>query len=171
MFRLLHHGLCVSLSAALLLTNGLPMAVQHAHPVGANLSHHTHDLNLAPAANDESFARQDALAVAPASITEITEHIHLLWLGMEFTLPAPKGHQPNTSVTVSAGGMLARLADQGACDAGSKLVPTLLADLPVIGEAYDGVSPPIVDADRPRDLSSLPLCDAARHARSGVQVI
>lgn len=171
MFRLLHHGLCVTLSAALLLTNGLPMAVQHAHPVGANLSHHTHELGYAPASNVDLFARQDALAVAPASITEITEHIHLLWLGMEFTLPAPKGHQPDTSVTASAGGMLARLADQGACDSGSKPVPTSLADLPVIGGLKNVVTPPRVEVVRRRELASLPLCDAARHARSGVQLI
>lgn len=171
MYRLLHHGLCVSLSAALLLTNGLPMAVQHAHPVGANLSHHTHDVGYAPAGDAFSSVRRDALAVAPVSITEITEHIHLLWLGMEFTLPAPKGHQPNTSVTASARGLLARLADQGACDAGSKLVPTLLADLPMIGDVYDGDSLEVADVSRPRDLASLPLCDIARHARSGVQLI
>ena len=171
MFRLLHHGLCSTLSAALLLTNGLPMAVQHAHPVGANLSHHTHDLGHAPGAKVDSFARHDAVAVSPASVTEVTEHIHLLWLGMEFTFPAPKGHQPNTSVTVSAGGMLARLADQGACDVSSKPVPTLLADLPVIGDLCDGVAPPVVEVVRPRELASLPLCETARHARSGVQLI
>lgn len=178
MFPLLHHGLCVILSAALLLTNGLPMAVQHAHPVGANLSHHTHPAIFAPVASAldsierRSPARRNmVLAVAPSSITEVTEHIHLLWLGMEFTLPAPKGHQPNTSVTVSAGGLLARLADQGAIDAGAPSAVRLLADFPWVSELFPSLSSRAAQADPPRDFASLPLCDTARHARSGVQLI
>ena len=173
MFPLLHHGLCVILSAALLLTNGLPMAVQHAHPVGANLSHHTHPAVFAPvvSALDSAARRNMVLAVAPSSITEVTEHIHLLWLGMEFTLPAPKGHQPNTSVTVSAGGLLARLADQGALDVGAQSAVRLVADFPWVGELSPSLSSRAAPADPPRDFASLPLCDTARHARSGVQLI
>ncbi len=174
MFRVLHHSLCVILSAALLLTNGLPMAVQHAHPVGTNLSHHTHEAGLlwaAPASDDAGLVRSEyTSALSPASLTEVTEHIHLLWLGMEFTLPAPKGHKPDSSVSASGAGMLARLTDQGASEAGSTPSPVFLADCSLTGELFDGGTLPTADLGLPRDVASLPLCDTARHARSGVQL-
>lgn len=170
MFRLLHHGLCVTLSAALLLTNGLPMAVQHAHPVGTNLSHHWHEPPVtgldAAAAHQEHVA-----ALSPASLTEVTEHIHLLWLGMEFTLPAPKGPKSDTRVSGTGAGMLARLTDQGAAEASPAPSPLLFADLALIGAACCDVFPRMAQVGVSRDVASLPLCDTARHARSGVQLI
>lgn len=170
MFRLLHHSLCVTLSAALLLTNGLPMAVQHAHPVGANLSHHSHE---APVVGLDAAAghRGRIAALSPASLTEVTEHIHLLWLGMEFTLPAPKGHKSDTRVSDTGAGMLARLTDQGASEASPAPSPLLLADLALIGKACCDGFPQMARVGASRDVASLPLCDSARHARSGVQLI
>ncbi|HEX5445367.1 MAG TPA: hypothetical protein VFW87_16195 [Pirellulales bacterium] len=174
MLHYLHHGLCVTLSAALLLTNGLPMAVQHSHPVGANLSHHTHDAGLAwdarRARNDTAAVHQERVALSPASLTEVTEHIHLLWLGMEFTLPAPKGHKPDTKVSGSGAGMLARLTDQGASEASPAPSPLVLADAALIGEAVCDCFSPTVHLGPSRTVASLPLCDTARHARSGVQL-
>lgn len=170
MFRFLHHGLCVTLSAALLLTNGLPMAVQHAHPVGTNLSHHTHDAQVAW--NDAAAMDQERVtSLSPASLTEVTEHIHLLWLGMEFTLPAPKGHKPDTRVSGSGTGMLARLTDQGTAEASPTPLPLFHSDAVLIGEALPYGFAPLAQVGAARDIASLPLCDAARHARSGVQLI
>lgn len=169
MFQLLHHSLCVILSAALLLTNGLPMAVQHAHPVGKNLSHHTHDTGFAP---DRSLSphRERLPVIGSASLTEVTEHIHLLWLGMEFTLPAPKGHEPDKSVSPSGACVLARLNDQCSSELDSTPSPCVLVDGIFLGDVFCGIHVPAAEV-RPRDLASLPLCDTALHARSGVQLI
>lgn len=169
MYRLLHHGLCAILSAALLLTNGLPMAVQHAHPVGKNLSHHTHDTGFA-SHGSMSPHREHLPVIASASLTEVTEHIHLLWLGMEFTLPAPKGHEPDKSVSPSGACVLARLNDQCASELDSTPSPCVLVDDLFLSEAFCVISAPAAEV-RPRELASLPLCDTARHARSGVQLI
>src|SRR5215469_13580861 len=94
MVRVLHNGVCWLLSAVLLLTNGWPVAIRHAHDVGDNPYHHSHRtvgliLHTPPSVGD-----------ADGQVSGVTEHVHMLWFGWEVTVLPPKGPRPAPTVAV-----------------------------------------------------------------------
>ena len=161
--RFLHDGVCWLLSAVLLLTNGWPVAVQHAHDVGGNPYHHSHREN-------DLSSRQSSVGEAGA-MSGITEHIHLLWLGWEVTLLPTKGCQPSPCPSAAAVGILAQLVEKDSVVLGEPEPAT-----PAVADTYAPaiVLPLHVAVDIDESIcrvAALPLCATARHLRSGVQLI
>lgn len=164
MLHLLHNAVCWLLSAVLLLTNGLPLAFQHAHEVGGDVAHHSHRF-------DRLLGEIAAPAVCDADgiMAGVTEHVHLLWFGWELTFAPAKGGKPVSTPSLSGGGLLAKVdvragvTRDGVCAWIAIVSPRVLDVAEWSGRARQ-ISPP-------RNLASLPLCDTARHLRSGVQLI
>lgn len=163
MLQLLHNAACWLLSAVLLLTNGLPLAVQHAHEVGDDLNHHSHQF--------DRFSRTSAASAvcdAESTVGAVTDHVHLLWFGWELTILPPKGGPAVPAPSISGGALLAKLdtSSSSVRDVVSAVVallsPRLLDAAQLIGRTNR--------ATQPRHLAALPLCDTARHLRSGVQL-
>jgi hypothetical protein len=171
---LVHHGIAWLLSAALLLTNGLPISVEHAHHISGSLAHHEH-VGQAVACAVRPIKLAEA---AQASMDDITDHLHLLWLGWEFTVPTPQDQEPGTHAAASSE-LLARLETLGdshsattvddPADADCMGLPTSPAPASIIA-GDSGSASFFCSAPAARHLAALPLCDAARHARSGVQL-
>jgi hypothetical protein len=161
--HLLHDSFCWLLSAVLLLTNGWPVAIQHAHDVGGNPYHHSH--------REIDFSLRQSSVGEAGAMSGITEHVHLLWLGWEVTLLPMKGCRPSPCPSAAAVGILAQLVEKDS---------TTLAELePVAPAVADTYAPAIVlplhvavhiDESVCR-VAALPLCATARHLRSGVQLI
>lgn len=165
MVRLLHDGVCWLLSAVLLLTNGWPVAIQHAHDVGNNPYHHSHHID-----RSAGVAVTPTVSEADGAVAGVTEHVHMLWLGWEVTILPPKGSRPGSCPAAAAVGMLAQLVEKDSTGSGivaapvATIIVTPVADLVLradTGRSGDAVS----------RVASLPLCDTARHLRSGVQLI
>lgn len=161
MRQFLHNAVCWLLSAVLLLTNGLPLAFQHAHEVGGDLAHHSHRFDPHP-------GEMAACAVCDADgiMAGVTEHVHLLWFGWELTFTPPAGGKSRPTSFISGGGLLAKVdavARDGVCPWIAIASPGVVDVALLSGRAHQ-ISPS-------RNLASLPLCDTARHLRSGVQLI
>jgi hypothetical protein len=164
MLQILHNAVCWLLSAVLLLTNGLPLAVQHAHDVGDDAYHHSHQ----PGRYCQTCATP-SVCDGDSTVAAVTEHVHLLWLGWELTILPPKGGRPVSAPSLGGSGLLAKLdaRSDALCDCLS-----LTGDLSSLPALQRADSPGIVrHAMQPRALAALPLCDTARHLRSGVQLI
>jgi hypothetical protein len=153
MVRVFHNGLCWFLSAVLLLTNGWPVAVHHVHDVDGNPYHHSHRTAVSDQADNE--------------VSGVTEHVHMLWLGWEVTIVPPKGSKP----TPPAAAVLSQQADRNPAECDAAVV--WLATSPVVVGAYPVNTPDLAPqrADSGYHVAALPLCDTARHLRSGVQLI
>lgn len=171
---LLHHGIAWLLSAALLLTNGLPISVEHAHHISGDLAHHRHGSDLAsPRSSGTNVG-------APIALDDVTDHLHLLWLGWEFAVPAPHDQAPGTHAATSVE-LLARLETLGASQTRAAAASgpghdtavgiSTLASAPSPATTHAAAANSFLRAaSRARPLAALPLCDIALHARSGVQL-
>lgn len=161
MVRYFHDGVCWLLSAVLLLTNGWPVAVQHAHDVGDHPYDHTH------AASRRSTAA--APAVSDGELSSVTEHVHLLFLGWELTIVPPKGSRSGPCPSGTASGILAQLAAKGGANRDGIAAPTVALRTPRLPAPaeYPRIVAPNIHL---RPIAALPLCDTARHLRSGVQL-
>lgn len=161
MARFFHDGVCWLLSAVLLLTNGWPLAVQHAHDVGDNPYYHSHVAGFRAATRTP--------VVSDGELSSVTEHVHLLFLGWELTIVPPKGSRPTPSPSGTASGMLPQLVAKSGADrdsiAAPLVAPATLCSLEPSPRSQ--VSPHRADL---RPIAALPLCDTARHLRSGVQL-
>jgi hypothetical protein len=166
MVRFVHDFVCWLLSAVLLLTNGWPVAIQHAHDVGDNPYHHSHR----PGASHVDLHEFASVGEAGEAVSSVTEHVHMLWFGWEVTIVPPKGCRPSPCPSAAAVGILSQLAekDLGGCDAGVAQATNSPA-LAIGSTAPHGASQRSVNV-RYR-VAALPLCDTARHLRSGVQLI
>jgi hypothetical protein len=162
MVRVLHDGACWLLSAVLLLTNGLPVAIQHAHDVGDQPYHHSHHTGHVPTST---------LCDPDAAVASVTEHVHMLWFGWELTIVPPKGSRPVPCPSLTAGGILTQVVAKGGGHADGEL--TQFAQIVIPGfQQPTGCSPVATGLSiECRPLAALPLCDTARHLRSGVQLI
>ncbi len=89
MVRLLNEGVCWLLSAVLLLNNGWPVAIRHAHDVGGNPYHHSHRLDRAIPGS-----ATPVVSNAKEVVEGVTDHVHMLWLGWEVVVLPPKGCRP-----------------------------------------------------------------------------
>lgn len=179
------------LSAMLALSGLAPPAIEHAHrdgdrahgyhrEHGAVIGSWDHDADHAtghPHHHADHGARlgQGSLAVAhlevePAAGSPVV-HRHLLWLGFELTLPAPAEKQPYDEGAGSGGETFVRLIGEQPPELAR---PALAVDRPPAPLA----APPerITAASARQSLAATavvaaPLCDTARHERSGVQLI
>jgi hypothetical protein len=161
MVGIFHKGVCWLLSAVLLLTNGWPVAVQHAHDVGDNPYYHSHAGRCRSAAATP--------VVSDGELSSVTEHVHLLFLGWELTIVPPKGARPGPCPSGSASGMLAQMVAKGGVDRDGIAAPVMTFSAHRLPEpaAYSHAS--ALDANV-QPIAALPLCDTARHLRSGVQL-
>ncbi|HEV3023985.1 MAG TPA: hypothetical protein VGX76_16030 [Pirellulales bacterium] len=181
-FRALQPGACCLLTVVLAANNGLPLALEHAHPVGRNLQHDFKPDFANPTNGGRMVARPAIERGTPgdrgrecmASVFAVTAHVHLVWLGFEFTLlpPAvPTDDQDDSPPPASVS--LARLVDN--ClwlEVGRASPPRAIAVDPLTRPALAEAGAPIHPAGpAARNVAALPLCDAARHERSGVQLI
>ena len=171
MIRLLHDVVCWLLSVVLLLTNGWPVAIQHAHDVGDNPYHHSHR----PYHHSHRTDRSASIAVMPTvsgaagAIAGATEHVHMLWLGWELTILPPKGCRPNPCPSAGGSGMLAELAAKGAAN-GETMSSAAPVAAPLVLEPIELPHAATRSTDSGLTIAALPLCDTARHLRSGVQL-
>lgn len=164
MFRFLNNSACWLLSAVLLLTNGLPLAVQHAHEVGDDLVRHSHRF-------DRLFLAEapPAVSAAESTVAAVTDHVHLLWFGWELTFPPAKGDRSVPAPSISGGGLLAKVDTRDGA-AHEVVCPILSLVSPRWFDAAE-LSNHTNHSMQPRSLAALPLCETARHLRSGVQLI
>ena len=170
-------GVCWLLSGLLTANNGLPLVLEHAHAVGQNLQHDFSRGMAAFPANGRPTGGTRSLQPrgreCSAAVLAVTPHIHLVWFGFEFTLLPPDGAGPEQDSSSSACGSFARMADNSLLDSGRPLEGGLSAVVPPTPNepsVNGGLgAPPSHGAAR--DIASLPLCDTARHERSGVQLI
>jgi hypothetical protein len=149
------------MAVALLLMAGSSAGMCHAHPGGAGAHHHdSQDFELIASAFPATEGNAAWLA-APL-------HMHIYVLGFQFTVPAEES--ADDEPTQHSHHLVAqRIVASSLCDAalqtlpsGSQTAPALLPEVAVPAEVE---SPP----SRLTPISALPLCDTARHARSGVQ--
>ena len=166
MDRFLHNSVCWLLSAVLLLTNGWPVAIQHAHNVGSDPYHHSHGA-LHHGVDVHHFA---SIGEAGDAVSGVTEHIHMLWLGWELTIVPPKGCRPGSCPSAAAVGILSPVAEkhldnswQGEAQAVDSPAIMIVESSPTLAQLRRCV-------DSHSRVSALPLCDTARHLRSGVQL-
>ena len=151
------------LSALLAAATTMPPGLCHAHARGD--VPHRHDRLSADHRHSHRHAHAHPRDVAPPR-----SHVHLSWLGFEFTLPA--SHEPHKGR--SPGDKLApcfvRPSDETAADIRSHDGPHSIA--PVESATFFStadVERPIV-ARAPLPAYGKLLCDTARHERSGVQL-
>jgi hypothetical protein len=169
--------LSLLLVAAMLAWSFSPPLLQHAHEGGSEHHHHadaacapTADAHLRHHASHREQSR--SVPVTPKAIAEETSHLHFEWLGFRLTLPdtespANQGddHRCKSKLLfVQASRSSAPLVHSGSrLDASPLVLPlnAMAADMAATGPAVSGSLLPVV---------SLPLCDRARHERSGVQL-
>jgi hypothetical protein len=147
------------MAATVLAWSVAPPPIQHRHEEGADLSHH-HD------------GGEPHLAVyAPHVIGGEVSHLHIEWLGLRLTLPddgvpTKKGEDRGTSKLLFVQASRASVAQ--VCSPGGLGTSLTVLSLKTT-DADVGASSPTVLNSLLR-LTPHPLCDRARHERSGVQL-
>lgn len=168
-----HALLSLLLSTTMLVWSMSPPAVRHAHEGGSDLSHHhdaahgTHDADGTHHNHDGGNRR--SLTVVSDVIADETSHLHFHWLGFRLTLPGDDsptktGDEPNSSkllVIRSGRTPLPQFHSGGRLD-------KLLTPLCLNAAARDiaAMCPAVVGSLL--SVATQPLCDRARHERSGV---
>jgi len=174
---LLRTSLSWSLSAAVLVWSLVPPAVQHSHAGGddrahahdradlgleaANVHHHVHQADERAHAHSES----SAAIVAGGEAT----HLHFEWLGFRLTLPVDGSSGDESGEPSDPELLFVRVGrtslDQSHLGTGLDKSPTHL-ELDAVPTAIAAVRFTVTSSRLP--LTSHPLCDRARHERSGV---
>jgi hypothetical protein len=165
MVRLLHEGVCWLLSAVLLLNNGWPIAIRHAHDVGDNPYYHSHRLDRAASAPTAA-----TLSDATGTVAGVTDHVHLLWLGWELVVLSPKGCRPSSCPSATAAGMLPQHAEKISSDRHALTAPNMQILAAIAHEPVSFADVLRRTSDSVLHIAALPLCETARHLRSGVQL-
>ena len=165
------------MAATVLAWSIAPPPIQHRHEGGTDLSHR-HDCGDAgygrPDHSAQGYCVSDcgqphAATLAPDGIGEEASHLHFQWLGFRMTLPdddspTKKGEDRCASKLLFVQASRASIPQ---VYSGSRL-DTSLTVLPLNTIAADiGASCPSVLCSFLR-LTPHPLCDRARHERSGV---
>jgi len=147
------------LAAALLVTAGFSAGMRHAHP-GGDRWHDHHDAGLVARSAHEAF---DSVGWSAAPL-----HMHIFLLGFQFTMPAEEGsdHEPTAG---SDHPVLVRLIGDDLSDSAAR-APLATCEVAARHTLIDSDRQPVRLAPfDPASFNSQPLCDAARHERSGVQ--
>jgi len=144
---------------ALLVTAGFSTGLRHAHPGGPYEHDHDHEIHVA------SDTSADAWPMASWEAAPM--HMHVFVLGFQFTLPAEDSGD-SESAPQGFHAVVVRLIDDNLSDSATR-VPTSIASVPPLGLP----AALVLEDVRPRvpsspDTHGVPLCDAARHERSGV---
>jgi len=156
------------LSATLLLASGGAPTLEHSHAGGENqhdhaaLAEHSHDHG-----HDGTHGHENPTATT--GISNSVCHVHVSLLGVNFTFPSSPG--PNESKSDS-GKQTAVIA--GVVGASMPPVQVRTAfDFAPLGTRLDYYRPVLPVAPRFSCIPAIsaPLCDTARHERSGVQLI
>ena len=140
-------------------SRGHPHPHSHAHGHFHSHGHHDHDQP-----SDVSHDHGERAKSEPTLTESAVEHVHLVWLGFEMTLPVSPSDSSDRSDTgeewVPLLGEMIPIQIESTAD-GSNLAGGDVAE-----RAFAAVTPPRAVASAPPDVSS--LCDAARRGRSGV---
>lgn len=161
------------LSALVLAWGIVPPAIRHGHHEGGDRDHR-HDAvardcddHGAHGHKTEEHAHDDALGVSPGAQDRFVVHLHWRLFGIDFSVPVPKNGQQDEE-NDDAEPSVVRLVDS---------VPTLTVEINGFAGAFPetvsqlGLDSPMVESSPSRPPSlvpSVPLCDRARHERSGV---
>ena len=152
-----------------LLVNGLAMpAFQHAHDGGdkphdheASVEHsHSHDHDCAE--HHHHHGTRD-----PRLLTNSVAHVHVSCFGFEFSLPLQDESEHSD---LSNSGSIAFVKPHDECLQAPPAVNAILYTLLMPHVIQSSGILPIVGHFSFRPADSIPLCDTARHERSGVQL-
>jgi hypothetical protein len=151
-----------------------PSADDHDHHHGHGHSHahhngHSHHEHTDHAHHDDVGFETDSKDQTASDNTLPVNHVHLVWLGFEFTFPEP-AKEPKESQDAETWQFITQISSPmvigsdahatpvwGAMH--STVVPKPLSALPCLDSRFSV-----------KTCLSNPLCDTARHERSGVQL-
>jgi hypothetical protein len=165
------------LLSALVLAWGIaPPAIRHGHEGGEDSSHrhdavayHGHDHDDRGYFADEASQPADS-GVSPTVLRGLVVHLHWSLLGVDYSMPVSEDDQPG-DVSNPADLVVVRLVDS---------VPTPVlgnngsSSLCPVAVSQPGLNSPVVQTvslAKPSLVPSAPLCDRARHERSGVLLV
>jgi len=149
-------------------SDGDPHVSSHCH----NHDNHCHEGSGHGHRHPHQHPGEMEMPAADATIEPVTAHVHVWLLGFQFTLPVPRGSETEDEgsqpilISLASGEFVQApcLSPKNDCAGNLCLTPSLLRN--------EGFLPPELSCrsaeSRP---SSPPLCDTARHERSGVQLI
>ena len=144
-------------------SHGHPQSHSHVH--GHSRSHERHDHDQpADAGHNHDVSRNDGVKAEATLAEPAVEHIHLVWLGFEMTLPVSPGDSSDRSDTGDE--WVPLLGEMVPIQVEAAAVGPPLADGHIQHMAIATVTPPRVVPPAPPDVSR--LCDTARRERSGV---
>jgi hypothetical protein len=145
-------------AVALLVASAFSAGLSHAHP-GGNLSHDHHAGRSTPARDAEQTPADSQLLSAES-------HMHVYLFGFEFTVPAKDESKEDSSRGAEL--LVARLVGD---DFNTSLdsTPTEWQHLPDMAQLFALPAPVSSDcAMTAIAVACSPLCDSARHERTGV---
>ncbi len=149
-----HYAIRVLLAFGLLFL-GVP-AWKHAHPGGDQPHGHLHEHDL----HEHDLHEHDLHEHEGAG--ESQWHLHVALFGVEFTLPAEPDNDDADAGELSY--LIAAPATLTVAQASVSLVPSAVS--------LNTARPlQLLPHFRPKPASAAPLCDAARHERSGVLLV
>lgn len=161
------------LSALVLAWGIVPPAIRHGHEGGEDRSHR-HDLVANQGCGEQGQGadngpRKAGYEVSPATLRSLAVHLHWSLLVFDFSVAVPL-NGPSDDGDGGAEPTLVRLV-------GSMPTPAAdnngsAGDSPTLGAPLDFDAPVAATSSgrHPNLLRSAPLCDRARHERSGVQL-
>jgi hypothetical protein len=149
------------ITVALLVSAGFSAGMRHAHPGGGGWQHrHDHAPDLLAAAQVPPASR--------AGWFSTPLHMHIFVLGFQFTLPADEESDDESSHHTDH--PVAMLAADDLADSAARVpIVTCQALAPAAPQAAFNLAGAVPVRRRLLPLRSLPLCESARHERSGVQ--
>jgi hypothetical protein len=140
-------------------SHGHPHPHSHAHGHFHSHGHHDHDQP-----SDVSHDHGERAKSEPTLTESAVEHVHLVWLGFEMTLPVSPSDSSDRSDTGDE--WIPLLGEMVQARVEAAVVGLPLADGHVQHMALAAVTPPrVVPSASPDDSR---LCDTARRERSGV---
>ena len=168
-------AVCWVLSVVMFAGSGTPSGFRHSHS-GGNESHEHGNAGAAVAFQPSEHSHHDHRHSDSTdrfllSAADDSSHVHTSWLGLDFHWPAsenPTTHEgddglPSSIILIFAGQSymprLAGLPPPG-CSVAYAALPTDAA-----------IVPDELTESSPAQVASPPLCDNARHERSGVQLV
>lgn len=167
--------LSLLLSALMLAWGTVPAGVQHAHAGGDDSTHRPDDCReLAHQHHHDSHHHhphakhhEHATASDVSLLTELIVHLHIRWLGFEFSLPVAEdpvdGDDSGSTVPLA---IVRAIGEISSPTQGGPAVDRVL--LAVIGTPNVDVVLDLTPVSRLRLCTSIPLCESARFERSRV---
>lgn len=162
--------LAETVAVVMLLSTGFSPALRHAHP-GGDQPHHRHSRLLPPFSPHPAGGMPGAAEIASAE--HETPHLHVAWFGLEFTfLDGCPGSDAGTEDPVPRDGVLVQLQHDCLFNVSDQAVDrTMLIFVPHVLSLACGAAVIVEPSISAAPVKGPPLCDRARHERSGVQLI